>query len=139
MPPNPVSNGREPNGRFTTGNGFSRGNPLSRRVNRLRAELLRAVTPQDVRDVVQVLLAKAKGGDVAAARELLNRALGKPVAPVELSGPDGERLGTGLSLADVQLAIVEALADEPGARVKVAQALKELHERHRATADGPAP
>jgi hypothetical protein len=136
-----ASNGefRQGNGRFKHGHQYAKGNPLARRVQKLRAALLGRVGVGDIRQVVDALLAKAKAGDIVAIRELLNRTVGKPVAPVDLSGPDGGRLGPGLSLADVQLAIVEALADEPGARLKVAQALKELHERQRERPSGDGP
>ena len=73
------SNGRGEGGRFGPGNKYARGNPHARRVARLRAELLRAVTPADLRDVALALLTQAKAGDVAAAKELLQRLLGPPV------------------------------------------------------------
>jgi len=41
--------------------------------------VLRAVTPQDLREVVAALLARAKAGEVAAIKELLQRLLGPPV------------------------------------------------------------
>ena len=41
--------------------------------------MLRAVTPQDLREVVAALLAKAKAGEVPAIKELLQRLLGPPV------------------------------------------------------------
>src|SRR4051812_22732342 len=79
-PPSPTAfNGRSAGGRFGPGNKCARGNPHARRVARLRAELLRAVTPQDLREVVAALLAKAKAGEVAAIKELLERLLGPPV------------------------------------------------------------
>ena len=79
-PPSPAgSNGRGPNGRFAPGNRAGRGNPHARRVARLRAALLRSVTPEDIVDVARALLAQAKEGDVAAAKELLQRLLGPPV------------------------------------------------------------
>jgi hypothetical protein len=133
-------NGRASNGQFLHGHGFARGNPLNRRVQKLRMALLDAVTDDDIREVVGVLLTRAKGGDLAAIRELLNRTIGKPIAPVELLGADGEPLA-GLTLADVQLAVVEALAEEPAAKVKVAEALRELHDRSRPrpAEDGAAP
>ena len=75
-----ASDGRDPvTGRFAPGWRGGKGNPLARRVGRLRAELLRAVTPEDIRGVVDALLAEARGGNVAAIRELLDRTLGKPV------------------------------------------------------------
>ena len=77
--PNGTSGGRNPDGRFAPGNRAGRGNPHARRVARLRAALMRAVTPQDLAAVALALLAKAKDGDVAAARELLQRLLGPPV------------------------------------------------------------
>jgi hypothetical protein len=45
----------------------------------LRSELLRSVTPKDLREVVAALLAQAKAGDVPATKELLQRLLGPPV------------------------------------------------------------
>src|SRR3954451_23843505 len=78
-PSTPASNGRGPAGRFGAGNRFGRGNPHARKVARLRSALLRSVSPADVGEVAAALLAQAKAGDVAAARELLQRLLGPPV------------------------------------------------------------
>jgi ribosomal protein L17 len=41
---------------------------------------LAAVTPADLRAIVEALVARARSGDVAAAREVLDRLLGKSVA-----------------------------------------------------------
>jgi hypothetical protein len=41
--------------------------------------LLKSVTPEEVGDVIQALLAQAKAGDVASIKELLQRLLGPPV------------------------------------------------------------
>jgi hypothetical protein len=73
------SNGRGSGGRFVAGNRCARGNPHARRVALLRATLLKAVTPEDLRRVVAALLKQAKDGDVAATKELLQRLLGPPV------------------------------------------------------------
>ena len=54
-----------------------------KRVARLRAALLKSVTPEDVQQVVVALVAKAKGGDVPAARELFQRLLG-PAEAVDM-------------------------------------------------------
>jgi hypothetical protein len=78
LPSTTAANGRDGSGRFARGNGAARGNPHARRVARLRAELLRAVSPQDLREVVVKLMERAKGGDVASAKELLQRLLGPP-------------------------------------------------------------
>ena len=70
------SNGRGERGRFARGNAGGPGNPHAKRVARLRAALLKAVKPADLRDVVCALLSAAKAGDVPAARELTQRLLG---------------------------------------------------------------
>ena len=72
-------NGRVNRGRFAKGNPGGPGNPHAKRCARLRAALYQAVTPQDLKDVVTALLTAAKGGDVSAARELMQRLLGSPV------------------------------------------------------------
>ena len=70
------SNGRAASGRFAKGNPGGPGNPHARRAARLRSALYKAVTPDDLRDVIQALLSAAKGGDVSAAKELMQRLLG---------------------------------------------------------------
>jgi len=72
-------NGRDRAGRFTRGNAGGPGNPHAAHVAKLRSALLDAVTPEDMRAVARALIAKAKRGDVAAARELCERTLGKPL------------------------------------------------------------
>jgi hypothetical protein len=120
----PFQNGRGPDGRFAAGNKGGPGNPALQRVHQLRTVLAECVSDRDFRTVVKKLLAQAKKGNIDAIKELLNRLLGKPPASLELSGPEGEPLG--MSLADVQLAVWEALADMPDARVKVAAKLRAL-------------
>ena len=44
----------------------------------LRSLILEAVTEDDLREIVKTLVERAKGGDVVAIRELLNRLVGKP-------------------------------------------------------------
>ena len=73
-------NGRQAGGRFAQGNAGGPGNPHAKRVAKLRTALFKAVSPDDLKAVVAALLASAKGGDVAAARELLQRLLGPPEA-----------------------------------------------------------
>jgi hypothetical protein len=45
----------------------------------LRKAVLKAVTPEEVAAIVRALLSRAMDGDVAAAREVLNRVLGPPI------------------------------------------------------------
>ena len=86
-PSPPVDNGREAaTGRFATGNTFGEGNPHHKRVAELRSALLDAISPEDLRVIVGQLVQKAKSGDVAAAREVLDRALGKPSQAVAVEG-----------------------------------------------------
>ena len=63
------NNGRDPGGRFGPGNKFSKGNSQARRMARYRAEILRSVSPEDIRAIVAKLVEMAKAGDVACAKE----------------------------------------------------------------------
>ena len=72
--------GRDEHGRFTTGNPGGPGNPHAQKVARLRSALLAAVTEDDIREVIEALVKKAKGGDIVAARILFDRVLGPPIA-----------------------------------------------------------
>lgn len=69
---------RDSRGRFTPGNAGGPGNPLGGKVARLRAALIEAVSEDDIRAIAHGLIEQAKDGDIAAAKELLNRTLGKP-------------------------------------------------------------
>lgn len=68
---------RDDLGRFKTGNAGGPGNPNARQTADLRAMVRDAVTPEDLAEVVRVLIGKAKGGELAAIRELLDRTIGK--------------------------------------------------------------
>ena len=76
-PPSPTAgNGRGARGRFAPGNKIAKGNPHAVKVAKLRTAALAAVKPADVRAVVRKLVELALAGDVAAAREVLQRCLG---------------------------------------------------------------
>ncbi len=79
MARNPSSNGSDHDnrGRFTAGNKAGRGNPHHRRVAELRAKMLERVTPDDLTAVVEALVNKAKAGDTAAVKLLLDRVFGR--------------------------------------------------------------
>ena len=97
-----ASDGRDPvTGRFAPGWRGGKGNPLARRVGRLRAELLRAVTPEDIRGVVDALLAerRAEQESVVAANRVLQRiagelafAAGDGLGPATLTATGSERI-----------------------------------------------
>jgi hypothetical protein len=74
----PSRNGRTVSGQFAKGNAGGPGNPHGKRVADLRAALLEAVTPEDIRAVAHALVRRAKMGEVQAIRELFDRLLGKP-------------------------------------------------------------
>ena len=76
--------GRGDGGRFLPGNKLGRGNPHARQTALLRETLLAAVTPDDLHAVVRALIEQARQGNVPAARELLDRVLGRAApAPEE--------------------------------------------------------
>jgi hypothetical protein len=80
-PTNNGTNGRDPDtGRFEHGNNFGKGRPPGR-VNIMRDAMRAAITDDDIHTVMRALVDAAKAGDIAAAREVLNRAVGR--APVD--------------------------------------------------------
>ena len=72
-------NGRDRRGRFAKGNPGGPGNPHARHVAQLRSAMLEAVSEKDIAIIIERLVDAAKGGDLAAAREILNRTVGKPI------------------------------------------------------------
>jgi hypothetical protein len=74
---------RGPNGRFLPGNRLAKGNPAARRAQSLRFALLRAVKPSDLTQIVEKLIQLAIGGDVQAAKLVLDRVLG-PLVPIDI-------------------------------------------------------
>ena len=83
-------NGRNPNGQFATGNPGGPGNPHAAQVAALRSALLEAVTPTDIAEVVASLVTQAKAGDIAAAKVLFDRCLGRVALADAGSGDGGE-------------------------------------------------
>ncbi len=76
-------------GRFLPGNKAATGNPHAKRIARLRSKLLATIRPADLAAVVKSMLDKARDGDVAAARLLLEYSLGRP----ERFGVDDQATG----------------------------------------------
>ena len=74
---------RDTKGRFTAGNRIGKGRRIGSRVNKLRRAMLEAVTPDDIREIISVLVGLAKAGDLTAAKIVLDRVLGSPV-PIDL-------------------------------------------------------
>jgi hypothetical protein len=74
---------RAANGQFAAGNRGGPGNPFARQVAELRQAILDRLTVEAASDIADTLIARAKGGDVAAARLLFQYGLGKPAKAVE--------------------------------------------------------
>jgi len=92
---------RLPSGKFAPGNKLGRGSPLAGAVAKLRGALLRAVKVGDVRGIITAMIEKAKSGDVAAAKLVLQYTLGEP-QPLDLQ----ERLEKLESLAAQEEAVL---------------------------------
>lgn len=83
--------GRDAAGRFAPGWKGGPGNPYAARVAKLRALILDAVTEGDLKAIVRVLVQQAKAGDIVAARELLNRLIGRPGPADDLEEADQQQ------------------------------------------------
>jgi hypothetical protein len=82
--PSPAAdNGRDGAGRFTFGNRLGRGNPHHRRIQRIRAALMRAADPKEIEKAARKLVADAVAGDRLALAELLDRTIGRAI-PMDL-------------------------------------------------------
>jgi hypothetical protein len=95
-------------------------------VGELRRAIATALKPKDIRAVVDALLTRARTGDVAAARELLDRACGKPApAPSEgeaiaLSLPPLRSAADAVAASQAILAAVGAGSLSPADAARVA-------------------
>ena len=101
----PSTNGRTASGRFAKGNAGGPGNPHAKRVTALRNALLAAVTEADIKAVAAALVARAKAGEVAAAREVLDRLIGKARQTEEQESPAEWTVSP--QIAERALAIIE--------------------------------
>jgi hypothetical protein len=81
--------GNQAGKQFTAGNKIARGNPCYRRMAELRLKVLEVITPEKLVELLQSLFARAKAGDAACAKLLLQYALGK--APQAVN-PDCQNL-----------------------------------------------
>ena len=90
MPSPNGANGRDASGRFVKGWKGGPGNPHARQVAAIRSVLMSAVSDDDLVQMVRALVKKAKAGDVMAAREVLDRMLGKAKVAVAIE-PEPQR------------------------------------------------
>jgi hypothetical protein len=82
--------GRDVHGRFRKANPGGPGNPFAHKVAALRKALLDSVSEQDLKDVAETLKNKARQGDVAAIKLLLQYCVGKPATPHDLDRMDAD-------------------------------------------------
>ena len=84
----------------------------------LQQSLLAAVTPEDMQDVILMLIERARGGSIAAAKELLDRTLGKPTQEIIVDQQESRSPGevrtrlAALLMAHPELKDVLSLADD---------------------------
>ena len=78
----PEKSGRDAMGRFAPGNQGGPGNPFGRLMGMLRCALVRRIKAEQVEAIADVLIEKAKAGDVAAAKLVLSYGIGKPTEAV---------------------------------------------------------
>ena len=86
--------GRTSSGRFAPGNPGGPGNPHGRRVAQLRAALISAVSDDDIKEIVQTIVAKAKSGELSACKILFEHVIGRalPAPDPDRADLDGEEL-----------------------------------------------
>lgn len=83
----PIENGRNGKGQFGEGNQCATGthNVKATQISReLKKALLEAVSPEDITEIVQKLVEQAKGGEIAAIREVFDRCLGRALQTHEI-------------------------------------------------------
>jgi hypothetical protein len=102
-----VSGNRDGRGRFIKGNKAGSGNPYARRVAMLRRAMLSIVKPNDLQAIIVKLILLGCGGDVAAARLVLQYTLGKPSESLDPDTLDLQEL----ELAKQRLAFKPELPD----------------------------
>src|SRR5947208_5522812 len=88
----PATNGHEANGRFARGNPGGPGNPFARQVAALRKVIINRLTEEDLLAITEALRAKAKEGNVGAAKLLLAYGIGKPASAPDPDLLDGQEL-----------------------------------------------
>jgi hypothetical protein len=76
--PNSVSGERTPDGRFAKNNSGGPGNPHARHCARMLALLRASISDEEMVSIIRMLVEKAQGGDVSAAKLIMSYKLGKP-------------------------------------------------------------
>jgi hypothetical protein len=123
-----AANGRSESGRFVRGNRESVGHRPNRRAAELKAMLMAAASPDDLRAILLKLAEMAKGGDVQAARVYLDHVVGRPVQAVQVEMEVDEL--PPVNVAAILHLIGDAMTAEFGgtedARIRVAAVFRRL-------------
>jgi len=88
-------------GKFAKGNKLGTGNPHAKKVADHRMAMMNAVTPADTKAVVKKLLEMALAGEGWAAKEYLDRFVGKVKQEVSVEGQTTLKTYLGISIDDV--------------------------------------
>ena len=67
---------RDANGRFAIGNDGGPGNPFARQTAALHSAFVQRATPEDMKAIADKLIEQAKGGNVVAAKLVLQYTIG---------------------------------------------------------------
>lgn len=96
-------------GKFAKGNHIGRGSggPTARQFT-LRRIALDEISDDDIRKIVRRMIVAAKGGDVRAAQEILDRGLGKAVQQIDANVLHADVTVPALPLAIKQLELIVA-------------------------------
>ena len=80
--------GRDAKGRFTKGNQFGKGKgrPNRSTEDKYLRVFSDTVTEEDLKQILEVAMSRAKAGDVSFARLILEHGLGKPAQRVQVEG-----------------------------------------------------
>jgi len=81
---------RDANGRFAIGNDGGPGNPFARQTAALHSAFVQRATPEDMKAIADKLIEQAKGGNVVAAKLVLQYTIGKPAPAVQPDKLDAE-------------------------------------------------
>ena len=85
------ADGRREDGKFGKGNQCAIGNKshTSEKSKALKEVLLKAVTPEKLKKILDALITKANSGDIPAIKELFDRIWGRAPQSVAIGGEDG--------------------------------------------------
>lgn len=88
----PKPNGRNGKGQFVKDNKIAVGRqdkPADQKAKKLKEAYVNAITEEDIKEIVEGQVKKAKGGDTTAAKEVFDRLWGRAKQEIEVGGQGG--------------------------------------------------